>query len=154
MDCAETIDCLGWYNHFNNINHSNPQIQCMFPSLYVVSNFFHQYLSFPSAGLLLPQGGLYLAFYSLWYNADSESLSDMSDSLRPHGFYSPWNSPGQNTGVGSIFLLQGISPTQESNPGLPHCRQFFTLWATREALYEFPSPSLYSGRWSAPSDPR
>ena len=123
MDCAETIDCLGWYNHFNNINHSNPQIQCMFPSLYVVSNFFHQYLSFPSAGLLLPQGGLYLAFYSLWYNADSESLSDMSDSLRPHGLYSPWNSPGQNTGVGSIFLLQGISPTQESNPGLPHCRQ-------------------------------
>ena len=37
--------------------------------------------------------------------------------------YSPWNSPGQNTGVGSFSLLQGIFPTQESNPGLPHCRQ-------------------------------
>ena len=35
----------------------------------------------------------------------------------------PWNSPGQNTGVGSPSLLQGIFPTQESNPGLPHCRQ-------------------------------
>ena len=40
----------------------------------------------------------------------------------PHGLYSPWNSPGQNTGVGSLFLLQGIFPTQGSNPGLPHCR--------------------------------
>ena len=27
------------------------------------------------------------------------------------------------TGVGSLFLLQGIFPTQKSNPGLPHCRQ-------------------------------
>ena len=33
-----------------------------------------------------------------------------------------WNSPGQNTGVGSLSLLQGIFPTQGSNPGLPHCR--------------------------------
>ena len=47
----------------------------------------------------------------------------MSDSLWPHGL-SPWNSPGQNTGVGiSLSLLQGIFPTQGSNPGLPHCRQ-------------------------------
>ena len=37
--------------------------------------------------------------------------------------YSPWNSPGQNTGAGSLSLLQGIFPTQESNPGLLHCRQ-------------------------------
>ena len=37
--------------------------------------------------------------------------------------YSPWNSPGQNTGVGSLSLLQGIFPTQGLNPGLPHCRQ-------------------------------
>ena len=35
---------------------------------------------------------------------------------------SPWNSSGQNTGVGSCSLLQGIFPTQGSNPGLPHCR--------------------------------
>ena len=34
-----------------------------------------------------------------------------------------WNSPGQNTGVGSLSLLQGIFLTQGSNPGLPHCRQ-------------------------------
>ena len=37
--------------------------------------------------------------------------------------YSPWNSPGQNTGVGSLSLLQGIFPIQGLNSGLPHCRQ-------------------------------
>ena len=36
--------------------------------------------------------------------------------------YSPWNSSGQNTGVGSLSLLQGIFPTQGLNPSLPHCR--------------------------------
>ena len=52
-----------------------------------------------------------------------ESRSVMSNSLWPHGLYNPWNSPGQNTGVGSLSLLQGIFPTQGSNPGLLHCRQ-------------------------------
>ena len=46
----------------------------------------------------------------------------MSNSLLPHELYSPWDSPGQNTGVGRVSLLQGIFPTQRSNPGLPHCR--------------------------------
>ena len=36
---------------------------------------------------------------------------------------SPWNSTGQNTGVGSLSFLQGIFPTQGSNPGLLHCRR-------------------------------
>ena len=86
---------------------------------------------------------------------DSERHSVVSDSLQPHGLYSPWNSPGQNTGVGSspgdlpnprieprspalqadsspaepheklentgvgsLSLLQRIFPTQESNRGL------------------------------------
>ena len=39
--------------------------------------------------------------------------------LRPQGLYSTWNSPGQNAGVGSLSLLQGIFPTQGSNPALP-----------------------------------
>ena len=50
----------------------------------------------------------------------SESHSVVSDSLPPHGLY---NSPGQNTRVGSLSLLQRIFPTQGSNPGLPHCSQ-------------------------------
>ena len=45
----------------------------------------------------------------------------MSDSLWPHGL--SWNSPGQNTGAGSLSLLQGIFPIQGSNPGLLHCKQ-------------------------------
>ena len=53
----------------------------------------------------------------------SESHSFMSNSLWPHGLYSPCYSPGQNTGVGSLSLLQGIFPTQGSNQGFPHCRQ-------------------------------
>ena len=53
----------------------------------------------------------------------SESLLVVSYSLRPHGGYSPWNSPGQNTGVGSLSCLQGIFTTQTSNLGLPHCRR-------------------------------
>ena len=46
----------------------------------------------------------------------------MFDSLRPHGLCSPWNSPAQNIGGGSLSLLQGIFPTQGSNPGLLHYR--------------------------------
>ena len=43
----------------------------------------------------------------------------MSYSLQPNGLYSPWNSLGQNTGVGSFSLLQWIFLTQGSNPCLP-----------------------------------
>ena len=53
---------------------------------------------------------------------ESESFSVLSDSLRSHGLYSPWNSPGQNTGVDNLSLLQRIFPTQGLNPGLRHCR--------------------------------
>ena len=54
---------------------------------------------------------------------DSLPTDHLGDSLRPHRLYSPWNSPGQNTGVGNLSLLQGIFPTQGSNLGLPHCRR-------------------------------
>ena len=53
----------------------------------------------------------------------SESCSVVSDSLWPHRLYNPWNSPCQNTGVGSLSLLKGIFPTQGSNPALLHWRQ-------------------------------
>ena len=63
-------------------------------------------------------------------SCESESHSVVSDSLRPHGLYSPWNSPGQNTGVCSLSLLQGIFPTHVSC----FAGRFFTSWAAREAL--------------------
>ena len=55
--------------------------------------------------------------------SESESHSDVTNSLWPHGLYSPWNSPGQNTEVRSLSLLQGIFPTQGSHLGLLHLRQ-------------------------------
>ena len=58
-----------------------------------------------------------LATMSLASYLKSESHSVVSGSLWPHELYSPWNSPGQNTGMGSLSLLQGL------NPGLLHCRQ-------------------------------
>ena len=63
----------------------------------------------------------------LLIGCEHESCSVLSDSWRPHGLHSPWNSPGQNTGVGSSSLLQGIFPTQGSNPG---------LWYYRQILYQ------------------
>ena len=55
--------------------------------------------------------------------SESESRLVASDSLWPRGLHGPWNSPGQNTGVGSLSLLQGIFPTQESNRGLLQYRR-------------------------------
>ena len=49
---------------------------------------------------------------------EGESHSVMSDSLQPQGLYSPWNSPGQNTGAGNLSLLQGVFPRQGLNPGI------------------------------------
>ena len=51
-----------------------------------------------------------------WKSAQScQTLCDPMDS--------PWNSPGQNTGVSNLSFIQRIFPTQGSNPGLPHCRR-------------------------------
>ena len=47
---------------------------------------------------------------------------------------SPWNSPGQNTGVGSLSLLQGISPTLGWNPGLLHYRILYQLSHKRSSV--------------------
>ena len=55
---------------------------------------------------------------TLLISCESESRSVVSDSLQSHGLYSPWNSPGQTTGVGNLSLLQGILPTQGLNPDL------------------------------------
>ena len=93
----------------------------------------------------------------------SESHSVVSDSLWPHGLYSPWNCLGQNAGVGSLSLLQGIFSTQGLNPSLPHCRQIlyqlslkgspgpmvtlcltFRCWTFPRWLHYFISSSLWA----------
>ena len=54
--------------------------------------------------------------------SESESRSCVSNSLWPNGLYTPWNSPGQNTGMGSLSLLQHIVPPQGLSTGLLHWR--------------------------------
>ena len=72
------------------------------------------------AGRFFTTSASWEAHHITWVN---DNRSVVSNSLRPHSLYSPWNSPSKNTGVGSLSLLQGIFPTQGSNPGLLHCRQ-------------------------------
>ena len=86
---------------------------------------------------------------------ESESCSVLSDSLWPHRLYSPWNSPGQNTGLGSLSLLQGIFPTQGSNPGLLHCRQILYQLSHKGSprilewvAYPFSSRSSWPRKWT------
>ena len=62
------------------------------------------------------------------------------------GLYSPWNSPGQNTGVDSLSLLQGIFPTQRSNSGLLHCR-----WILYQVSYEGNRPQNWPFSVPTPS---
>ena len=79
----------------------------------------------------------------------------MSYSLRPHGLYSPWNFPGQNTGVGSCFLLQGTFPTQGSSPSLLHCGWILYQLSHQgsprvlvRVAYPFSSGSFWPRNWT------
>ena len=88
-------------------------------------------LKLPTKFLLFLMERWYRDFNSIF----SESHSVLSNSLRPHGLYSPWNSPGPNSGVGSLSLLQGIFLTQGSNPGLPHCRRILYQLSQKSIFY-------------------
>ena len=95
----------------------------------------------------------------------SVSCSVMSNSLWPYGLQPtrllcPWNFPGKNTGVGGHSLLQGIFPTQGSNPDLPSsiAGRFFTVWAPGKPLmckilhkYENSSCEILSDNSFSPS---
>ena len=63
-----------------------------------------------------------------WMNV---AVAQSCPTLGPHGLYSPWNYSGQNIGVGSCSLLQGIFPIQGSNLGLPHCRRILNQLSHR-----------------------
>ena len=67
-------------------------------------------------------GSLYLV-NEAWSDVKWKLPSSVQLFVTPWTWYGPWNSPGQNTGMGSPSLLQGIFPTQGLNRGLLHCRQ-------------------------------
>ena len=69
-------------------------------------------LSFLSINILKSFKVNIFADYLQSMKVKSESHTVVSNSLQPHGLHSPWKPPGQNTGVGSLSLLQGIFQTQ------------------------------------------
>ena len=74
--------------------------------------------------------------YSTQLSSAQLSRSVVSDSLPLHRLSSPWNSAGQNTGVGgSLSFLQGILQTQGSNPDLPHCRRILYQLSHKGSLH-------------------
>ena len=62
---------------------------------------------------------------------------------------SPWNSPGQNTGVGNFSLLHGIFPTQGSNPSVLHCRQILYHLSHQGSPWQSTKPALNGSRGCA-----
>ena len=88
-----------------------------------------------------------------WTSCESESCSVVSDSLWPHGLYSPRNSPGQNTRVGSLSLLQGIFPAQGSNPGLLHCRRILYQLSHKGSPWTSYMYTYIPSFWSLPPTP-
>ena len=81
--------------------------------------------------LSLHRGVCCTAYHTMSCHLVNQSCPILCDPQSTR-FLCPWNSPGKNTGVGCQFLLQGIFPTQELNPGLPHCRQI--LYHLSQAL--------------------
>ena len=91
----------------------------------------------------------------VWSEVKLKSLSHVRLFATP---WTPWNSPSQNTGVGSHSLLKGIFPTQESNPGFPHCRQILYQLShqgsprkLRWVAYPFSSGSCWPRNWTGVS---
>ena len=84
--------------------------------LFMLSGYFKKFWKVISSNLC------FYFNYMFWTLSFPWKLLSIVHSFWPQGLYSPWNSPDQNTGVGSLSLLQGIFPTQESNPGLLPCR--------------------------------
>ena len=88
----------------------------------------------------------------------AQSYPTLYNPVEPARLVYPWNSPGQDTGVGCHDLLQGIFPTQGWNPGLPHCR--WILYHLRHqgnprilewAAYPFFRGSSQSRNWTGVS---
>ena len=122
--------CNNIKNQWPQITIANKIIMKQFDILWELSKMWHRHKVRNAVGKMVLIG--------LVDVVKSVSHSVVSDSLWPYRlwparFFCPWNSPSRNTEVGSHSLLQGIFPTQGSNPGLLHCGRVFTIWATREA---------------------
>ena len=78
----------------------------------------------------------------------------MADSLQPHELQPvrvlyPWDSPGKNTGEGCQSFLQGIFPTQGSNPGLLHCADSLASEPAGKPIQSLSNVQLSETPWTA-----
>ena len=115
------MDGGAWWATVHGVAKSRTRLSDLTHSL---THLFYGYKRF--AGIRNLRNSTWLQTYARileLLKSESESQSVVSNSLGPCGLYSPWNSLGQNAGVGSLSLLQGILWTQEPNQGLLHCRQ-------------------------------
>ena len=109
------ISSSSWPQSINSLSHSYTHINSLSHSLYF-------YFIFE-----------YILLTMLW-QLKRKWVLVVSDSLRVHGLYSPWNSPGQNTRVGNLPPLQGIFPTQRLTQISHIAGRFFTNRTTREVI--------------------
>ena len=95
--------------------------------------FFHSLLSPSSKGSLVPLPAIRVMSSA---SVNQRKSFSVPNSLQPHGLYSSWNSPGQNTGVSGthfFFASPGIFQTRDQTHVSCIAGGFFTSWATREA---------------------
>ena len=129
-------------NPCNNLSVSSPGVQRLTTNSEVLGLFF--FFFFSSSSFLTQRKPKEACPETVQHHqlAFSASGSDVVDSLRPRGLWParllcPWDSPGKNTGVSCHSLLQGVFPTQGSDPGLLSCRQ---------TLYRLSYKDLFSAR--------
>ena len=107
---ASNLISANWLNLQVEINKSFP-LQPYVPTFILILLYTYSPLLQNVYNNCLPKTHVALS-------SESESHTAVSDSLQPHRLYNPWNSPDQNTGVGSLSLLQGIFPGIPGIPGI------------------------------------
>ena len=115
-----------WFTHTCEMTVTKVQLLSIFPYRYDKRNKEERKKFTPcdencySLNNFLVYCAVVLTIATMLYMTNEDKV--VSNSFWPHGLNSPWNSPGQNIGVGSLSFLQGIFPTQGWKPGLLHGR--------------------------------
>ena len=124
----ESVLCIRWPKHWNfsfSISPSNEysgliSFRMDWFDLLVVQGTLLQHHS--SKASVLRRSAFFMVQLSHPYITTQKTMALIRRTFVGKVISLLFNTPGQNTGVDSFSLLQGIFPTQGSNPGLPQCR--------------------------------